>query len=71
MDEFEQQYFAILERQQCSQKKEMAISGKDLIAAGMKPGKEMGRVLDGLFEMVLDSPELNEKSKLLELAHKI
>lgn len=71
VDEFEQQYFAILEKQQCIQKKDMAISGKDLIAAGMKPGKEMGRVLDGLFEMVLDSPELNEKSKLLELAHKI
>ena len=39
--------------------------GKDLIATGMKPGPQMGAVLQELLEMVLDQPEMNEKEKLL------
>ena len=38
---------------------------------GMKPGKELGNVLEQLFQQVLDQPELNQKEKLIELAHKI
>ena len=53
------------------QKKDMAINGKDLIAMGMKPGKDLGNVLEQLFQQVLDQPELNQKEKLIELAHKI
>ena len=37
---------------------------------GMKPGKQMGQVIDQLFESVLENPELNDKEKLIELAHK-
>ena len=43
----------------------MAISGRDLINAGMKPGKEMGEVLQKLFEYVLENPEKNKKEELL------
>ena len=53
------------------QKKDMAINGKDLIAMGMKPGKDLGNVLEQLFQLVLEQPELNQKEKLIELAHKI
>ena len=51
--------------------KDLAVSGKDLIAAGMTPGKRMGLVLNELMEAVVDDPELNSKEKLLEIAGKI
>ena len=38
---------------------------------GMKPGKELGNVLEALFQQVLDEPELNQKEKLAELARQI
>ena len=53
------------------QKKDMAINGRDLIELGMAQGKELGRVLDELFSMIIEEPDLNTKEKLLELAHKI
>ena len=37
----------------------------------MKPGKEIGTVLSGLLELVLDDPAQNTKENLLEQAHKI
>ena len=48
--------------------KELAVTGSDLIAAGMKPGKEMGTVLHKLLDAVLEDPGLNEKKKLLSMA---
>lgn len=46
----------------------LAIDGNDLVALGMKPGKELGAILKAAHEAVLDSPELNEREKLLEFA---
>ena len=66
-----QQHREILEQEQCVQKKDLAINGRDLIAMGMKPGKGLGNVLDALFEEVLDHPELNTRERLLELAHNL
>lgn len=49
--------------------RDLKIDGNDLIAVlGMKPGPEIGRVLNALFERVLDDPALNDREKLLELA---
>ena len=47
--------------------KDLAVTGSDLIAAGMEPGKELGLVLNELLEMVIENPELNTKEKLLEI----
>ncbi len=47
--------------------KELAISGKDLIELGIKPGRDMGRILGELLEEVLDRPELNDKETLLSM----
>ena len=71
VDDFEQMYNLILQNSQCVTKKDLKISGRDLIALGMKPGKEIGDILDKIFEMVLDDPELNTEDKLKELAHKM
>ncbi|HJP72356.1 MAG TPA: CCA tRNA nucleotidyltransferase [Candidatus Limnocylindria bacterium] len=47
----------------------LAIDGHDLQAElGMAPGPEIGAVLDGLVEAVLDDPSLNRRETLLELA---
>ena len=48
--------------------KDLAVSGRDLIGLGMKPGKEIGACLDRLLEQVIEKPECNEKGKLLKLA---
>lgn len=62
----------IRERGDCLSLKELAVKGQDLIAAGVKPGKEMGAMLQTLLEHVLEVPQDNEKEKLLEIlaAHK-
>lgn len=42
------------------------MSGKDLIADGMTPGPDIGRVLEHLLELVLDYPEKNEHDVLIK-----
>ena len=58
-------YEEILEKEECISVKMLAVSGKDLIAAGMKPGKEIGETLNGFLELVLEEPEKNTKEYLL------
>lgn len=64
-------YQEIVEKGECVTLKELAVSGSDLIEAGMKQGKQMGIVLNTLLEMVLEDPSLNTKEKLLELSKTI
>lgn len=47
--------------------KDLKINGNDLIQLGIKPGKQIGQILNELFEEVLEAPEINEREKLLEL----
>jgi tRNA nucleotidyltransferase (CCA-adding enzyme) len=51
--------------------KDLAVSGKDLMAVGIESGKTMGIILDELLETVLDDPAQNTKEKLLGIAGKI
>ncbi|MDR1105368.1 MAG: polynucleotide adenylyltransferase, partial [Treponema sp.] len=51
--------------------KNLAVSGADLMAAGIKSGKGMGIILKELLETVLEDPELNTREKLLEIAVKL
>lgn len=62
-------YHEILKRNQCVSLKSLAVTGKDLINAGMAPGKELGATLQWLLDQVLEVPENNTKERLLELAH--
>jgi putative nucleotidyltransferase with HDIG domain len=50
--------------------KDLAVSGKDLIAAGIKPGKTMGIILNELLETVVDDPDSNNRETLLSIARK-
>ena len=51
--------------------KDLAITGRDLIAQVMKPGREIGAVLQSLLEQVLEDPSLNTPEQLLEISKKI
>lgn len=64
-------YEEILEKKECVSLKTLAVTGSDLIASGMKPGKEIGAVLNKLLEYVIEHPEANEKDKLLRLREKL
>lgn len=61
-------YKEILAAKNCLSLKNLAVTGTDLIAQGMTPGKEMGQVLQGLLEDVIDNPEHNQREYLLHLA---
>ena len=60
-------YAQILQRQECVSLKTLAVTGSDLIALGMKPGKELGDTLQELLELVLDQPECNTKEYLSQI----
>lgn len=45
--------------------KDLKITGSDLIAMGISPGPEIGRILKETLEYVLENPECNQKEKLL------
>ena len=51
--------------------KDLKVNGKDLMAEGIPSGKIMGKILNELFETVTDSPEMNDKEKLISLAKKL
>ena len=57
----------ILSRGDCISLKQLALTGRDLIALGVKPGPELGQKLAFLFRKVLEQPELNEKETLKKL----
>lgn len=61
-------YREILDKNQCVSLKTLAVSGADLIAAGWKPGKELGEALKQLLELVLEDPARNTKEWLLAKA---
>lgn len=69
LDQWEATYKTILEKNQCMSLKSLAITGRDLIEEGMKPGKELGDVLQALLEHVLDAPEDNTKEILIAYFH--
>ena len=66
LDEVRLLYRKILEEGDCLSLKDLAVNGKDLIAAGMKPGREIGEVLEAMYRDVIDDPEHNNKEYLME-----
>ena len=61
----EEIFAGIIEREECLSLKDLAVTGKDLIEMGIKPGKEIGEILNGFLEMVIENPTLNKKEILL------
>lgn len=55
----------ITEEKQCVSLKDLAVSGKDLLELGIKPGKEIGEALEYLLNLVLEDSAKNTKEYLL------
>ena len=48
VDAYEQLYRECMEKKECLTIRQLAVSGQDLIAAGMQPGKQIGEMLNEL-----------------------
>lgn len=55
----------ILAEKQCLSLRQLAVSGSDLIARGMRPGPELGEELNRLLQLVLEEPSRNTREYLL------
>jgi tRNA nucleotidyltransferase (CCA-adding enzyme) len=51
---------------QCLTLRDLAVNGRDVMAAGIAPGPEVGQVLGGLLEQVLSGELPNQREVLLE-----
>ena len=75
IEDWQHLYGEIVADKECVSLKTLAVTGSDLIAEGMKPGKEIGEVLQALLQYVLDNPDKNQKDILItyfkENLHKI
>ena len=57
-------YQEALLKDQCVTLRQLAVSGKDLMQLGMKPGRELGSMLSELLEYVIGDPERNDRDTL-------
>ena len=49
----------------------LAISGREVMdALGLQPGPMVGKSLGYLMEMIIDNPELNSRTKLIDILKK-
>lgn len=59
-------YEEALLKKECVTLKDLAVKGKDLIDAGITPGKQMGDILNAMLADVINEPDHNNKEYLLE-----
>ncbi len=61
-----------IQRANTFSKRDLTVDGNDVMEALSIPrGPEVGRILEELFERVLDDPDLNTRERLLEMAREI
>ena len=68
LDGLEDRTEKILAAGDCLAVRDLAVSGKDLIRLGIRPGPELGRILSVLLDQVLNYPEQNTAACLERLA---
>ena len=66
IDRLTEIYESITRAGDCVTIKELAVNGSDVIALGVNPGPEVGNILSGLLELVLEDPKCNTREYLLE-----
>ena len=66
LDEIRAKAERILAEGQCLTLRDLAVDGRDVIAAGIEPGPEVGRVLEGLLERVFNGEVSNKRETLLK-----
>jgi len=65
LGQIEDLYQKILEEKHCLSLKDLAVTGRDLIEAGVVPGPRLGKILNELLELVIENPEYNTKEYLM------
>ncbi len=70
LNQFYQHLYHIIERGDPMTVKDLAISGQDILNLGVKQGKEVGRILNLLLDLVLHDPSKNHQKILLNYALK-
>ena len=65
LHQWEELYREVRESRCALSLKDLAVSGRDLIAEGITPGVQIGNILGAMLEDVLDHPEHNTKEYLL------
>lgn len=63
-------YREIREKKECLSLKDLAVNGRDLIEKGLRPGRELGEILQRMLRDVLEDPAHNEKEYLLNNLHR-
>ncbi len=66
IDEIKMMAEQILAEGQCLTLKDLAVNGRDVIAAGVAPGPQVGRMLNALLDQVLSGQIPNEREALLK-----
>lgn len=66
--EMERLYKKVLKEQSCFTLKQLAVTGHDLMDAGIPAGPELGNILNHLLEAVIEDPQKNERERLIEQA---
>lgn len=69
--EWSRMYDKIKAENQCVSLKTLKINGRDLIGMGVKPGPQLGQILNALLEEVLDEPTRNDEVWLKNRAQEI
>lgn len=69
--EWSRMYDKIKAENQCVSLKTLKINGRDLIGMGVKPGPQLGQILNALLEEVLDEPTRNDEEWLKNRAQEI
>lgn len=62
--QYEKLYREIMDRQDCLSLKDLAVNGKDLMELGVQQGKDIGRILNALLDIVVEDPQKNTKEYL-------
>lgn len=69
--EFKNRIEKVTEEKAALSLKDLLVNGNDLMQIGIPKGKIIGSILNELFETVTESPEMNQKEKLITLAENI
>lgn len=71
LDAIEHLLEEVLEEDQAFTLHDLAVDGHDIMdALGSAPGPHVGRILNRLYEVVLEDPSMNQEERLLALVHR-
>ncbi len=71
VDDLQSLYEQIIKTGECVSLKTLAITGKDVIQMGVRPGRQIGQILQELLEDVIEVPEHNTENYLISQLPKV